>query len=108
MENSSQFCILDSFYLPVYWGEITTREMENETVSVSKSEAKKLALTHFQQFLADLEENGVRIMDKNVMMEQRENSYHIYGRVKACENIAETAPTEVKQMKRKEPVNESE
>ena len=108
VENSSQFCILDSFYLPVYWGEITTREMENETVSVSKSEAKKLALTHFQQFLADLEENGVRIMDKNVMMEQRENSYHIYGRVKACENIAETAPTEVKQMKRKEPVNESE
>ena len=46
--------------------------MENETVSVSKSEAKKLALTHFQQFLPDLEENGVRIMDKNVMMEFRD------------------------------------
>ena len=108
VENSSQFCILNSFYLPLYWGEITSCEMEKYTVSVSKTEAKKKALSHFQQFLTDLEENGVRITDKNVMMEKKENSYHIYGQVKACEKIAETAPTEVKQMKRKESVNESE
>ena len=103
--QTRQFVVADSFYLPVYWGTITSKEIEKTTVSVTKEAAKTIALSHFLQFLSDLEENGVRIVDKNVMIEQIDENYHIYGKVKACEKITCTAPTEIK---RKEPVNESE
>lgn len=103
--QTRQLCLAGSFYLPVYYGKITTEELTMHTASVSKEKAKTLATTHFLQFLSDLEENGVRIVDKNVMIEQMEKNYHIYGKVKACEKITASSPTE---MKRKEPVNESE
>jgi similar to stage IV sporulation protein len=72
---------------------------------LTKEQVKQLALTHFSQFLSELEENGVRIVDKNVMIEQIDKNYHIYGQVKGCEKITTLVPTE---MKREEPVNESE
>lgn len=52
------------FYLPVYFGEITTSELQEKTVMLTKEQVKQLALTHFSQFLSELEENGVRIVDK--------------------------------------------
>ena len=72
---------------------------------LTKEQVKQLALTHFSQFLSELEENGVRIVDKNVMIEQIDKNYHIYGQVKGCEKITTLVPTE---RKREEPVNESE
>ena len=103
--DTRQFCLQDSFYLPVYFGEITTSELQEKTVMLTKEQVKQLALTHFSQFLSVLEENGVRIVDKNVMIEQIDKNYHIYGQVKGCEKITTLVPTE---RKREEPVNESE
>ena len=103
--DTRQFCLQDSFYLPVYFGEITTSELQEKTVMLTKEQVKQLALTHFSQFLSELEENGVRIVDKNVMIEQIDKNYHIYGQVKGCEKITTLVPTE---MKGQEPVNESE
>ena len=104
-EHASQLHFTDNFYLPVYFGEITTSELQEKTVMLTKEQVKQLALTHFSQFLSELEENGVRIVDKNVMIEQIDKNYHIYGQVKGCEKITTLVPTE---MKREEPVNESE
>lgn len=103
--DTRQFHINDSFYLPVYWGTTTTRELQKQSVTLTKEEVKSLALSHFSQFLTELEENGVRIVAKNVMIEPVDNDYHIYGQVKVREKITTSAPTEIK---RKEPVNESE
>jgi similar to stage IV sporulation protein len=94
-EETNQLCLLQSFYLPVYWGRICEQELQNSVEEVSLSEAKTLALSHFDQFLTDLEENGVRICDKNVMIEKIGKKYHIYGQVEVCENIARQVPTEV-------------
>ncbi len=103
--DTRQFCLQDSFYLPVYYGKITTFELQEKTITLTKEQVRQLALSHFSQFLSELEENGVRIVDKNVMIEQIDKNYHIYGQVKGCEKITTPVPTE---MKRKEPVNESE
>lgn len=73
--DTRQFCLQDSFYLPVYFGEITTSELQEKTVMLTKEQVKQLALTHFSQFLSELEENGVRIVDKNVMIEQIDKNY---------------------------------
>lgn len=95
IEDTRQLCLLDSFYLPVYYGTIREIEKEQTVSDVSMEEAKKLALEHFEQFLSDLEENGVRILDKNVMIERKDKKYHIYGRVDACESITKQVPTEI-------------
>lgn len=95
VEEKKQLCLMDSFYLPVYAGHIQYIEQETTEEAVSISDAKTLALQNFNQFLADLEENGVSILDKNVMIEKIGTRYHIYGKVSASESIAEPALTEI-------------
>lgn len=95
LEKQSQLCIMDSFYFPVYFGHI--RYIEQETVEITRSaeDAKSIALKNLDQFLEDLRENGVSILDKNVMMEKVGNQYHIYGKISASESITEPALTEI-------------
>ena len=95
IEESSQLCLLGSFYLPVHVGKTRQIELEKQVKKVSFEEAKTLALQNFNQFLSDLEENGVAITDKNVMIESMDNQYHIYGKVKVCESIVKKEPTEI-------------
>jgi similar to stage IV sporulation protein len=95
VEDTYQVCLPGSLYLPVYWSRICETELVKTQKTLSYPEAKELALTHFEQFLADLEQNVVRICDKNVMIEKIGTKYHIYGEVEVCENIAQQAPTEI-------------
>ena len=94
-EQTGQLCLFQSFYLPVYTGEIRDVEKEKYTKNISKKEAKEQALSNFQQFIADLEDNGVRILDKNVMMEDMGDSYHIYGKISVWKKITRQTPTEI-------------
>ncbi len=84
-------------------------ELEKKIQKVSMEEAKSMALENFNQFLADLEENGVEIMDKNVMIESMNENYRIYGKVKVCESIIKQKPTEIlKTPDKKETAQEEE
>lgn len=94
-EEVHQLCLMKSFYLPVYVGSIREVEQEKHTQFINKNEAKELALLNLDQFLADLEENGVLIMDKNVMIERKDKKYHVYGEIKVCKDITECTPTEI-------------
>ena len=91
-----QLCLMQNFYLPVYIGKITEYEQEKEKINVSMDSAKDIAIQNLEQFLNKLEENGVSIIDKNVMIEKIDKKYHVYGKIKACEDITQTAPTEMK------------
>ena len=95
IEETNQLCLPGSFYLPVYVGRIREKEQLQCVENVSMEQAKKDALSHFSRFLTNLEENGVRIIDKNVMIEKEKENYHIYGRLKICEDITQRVPTEV-------------
>lgn len=95
LEDARQLCLMQSFYLPVYYGNIREIELEKYVLELSMEEAKERALVNFQQFLSDLEENGVIIQDKNVMIEKMGENYHIYGTVDVCEKITAKAPTEI-------------
>lgn len=96
-EETRQLCLPGSFYIPVYVGKISELELSQQVEKVSMEQAKKEALSHFNMFLSDLEENGVRIMDKNVMIEKEKEDYHIYGRLKVCKNITKRTPTTIKE-----------
>lgn len=95
LEEVRQLVLMDSFYLPVYFGHIQHFEQETVSVELSKDEIKSLAIEHLHQFLADLEENGVSILDKNVMIEESGDNYHIYGEISASEDITSPALTEI-------------
>ena len=81
----------------MYVGRIRETEQLQQIEQVTMEQAKEEALSHFSRFLSDLEENGVRIIDKNVMIEKEKDNYHIYGRLKVCEDITERVPTEIKE-----------
>lgn len=95
VEEKIQLCIMDSFYLPVWFSRIRCIEQETVEQKLTVSDAKTAALQNFNQFLANLEENGVAILDKNVMIEKTGSRYHVYGKVSASENIAEPALTDI-------------
>ena len=96
IEDMKQLCLMQNFYLPVYIGKITEYEQEKEKINVSMDSAKDIAIQNLEQFLDKLEENGVSIIDKNVMIEKIDKKYHVYGKIKTCEDITKTAPTEMK------------
>jgi similar to stage IV sporulation protein len=95
IEETIQLCLPGSIYLPFYYSRILESEITETSETLSTEAAKELALSHLEQFLSDLEENGVRIIDKNVMIEKIGKKYHIYGQVEVCENIARQTQTEV-------------
>lgn len=95
VEQNQQLCLMDSFYLPVYYGTITDFEEKRTVKTIEFHDAKSLALEHLDHFLINLEQNGVSIIDKNVMIEKIEQKYHIYGKVTAEESITRQQPTEI-------------
>lgn len=95
LEDIRQLVLMDSFYLPVHFGKI--RQIEQETVeyTLTEDEARTLAQDRLNQFLLDLEENGVSIYGKNVMIEMVDGIYHVFGEISAHENITRAVPTEI-------------
>lgn len=95
VEENRQLCLMESFYLPVYTGSIIEYEQQKQVQKMDLADAKRLANEHLEHFLTNLEQNGVSIIDKNVMIEKIELKYHIYGKITAEETIARQQPTEV-------------
>ena len=107
-EETTQLCLPGSFYIPVYVGKISEFEQKQRVEEVSMEQAKSEALTNFSMFLSDLEENGVRIIDKNVMIKKEKEDYYIYGRLKICKDITKRTATEIKEKEISTPEEDQE
>ena len=58
-------------------------------------EAKKVAGEDFLQYLSNLEEKGIQISEKNVMIEKVNQKYVVRGTIKAYESVVSYQPTEI-------------
>ncbi len=76
-----QVKLFDNLYLPFYYGKIIRAEQEQSFQNLDYNAAKEIAELQFEDFLDDLEENGVSIIRKNVMMIKNGNQYEITGKV---------------------------
>ena len=94
IEEYRQLCLSDNIYLPVFWEKKCYTHQNACTVLLTQQEAKDMANEHFSKFLKELEENGVSIIDKNVMMKSGENEYTVSGTVYCREPIAILTPLE--------------
>lgn len=89
MEEYHQLCITDDFYLPVGVGICREYPITETVISLGKEAALDHAEENFHYFLDELEENGVSIIDKNVMMCRSGQNYKVFGSILAREAIGE-------------------
>lgn len=92
MEEYRQAHITEDFYLPMGIGILREFTVEETVEQLQKDQALELAEENFSYFLENLEENGVSIMDKNVMMKKCGQNYQVYGTITGLENIGVLEP----------------
>lgn len=97
LETVEQLVLMDSFYLPVFYGQIRQMEQTSTAYVLTEQEAREQALFHLEQYICELEENGVHIFNKHVMIEKSKDRYHVYGEISASEKIGRRVPTEMLQ-----------
>lgn len=95
IEDDHQLHFTDNFYLPVYLRVLQYEEYELEEKEYTKEEAKALANKHFLQYLSNLEEKGIQISEKNVMIKRTNQKYVVTGTITAYESIVSYQPTEI-------------
>lgn len=91
-----QLCLGENFYFPIFLKKITYSTYALEKKEYTEEEAKKLAEEHFLQYLANLEEKGIQIIEKNVMIKRVNQNYLVSGTVTAEESIVAYQPTEIR------------
>jgi len=86
----------ENYYFPIFWKEITRQPYVLEKKEHTEEEAKKIAEEHFLQYLTNLEEKGIQITGKNVMIKKVNQNYLVSGTVTAIESIVAYRPTEIR------------
>ena len=73
VEESGQLCLLDNFYLPVYYGRVRQRFYRKESFFYTDEQLQALAEYQIYADLSQLENLGVEIIQNNVTITLREN-----------------------------------
>ena len=90
-----QFCFGNNFYLPVFFKEIVYRPYTLLQKEYTKEEIQEIAKKNFSQYLEKLEEKGIQIIEKNVMIKRASQSkYVVLGTIDAYESIVSYQLTE--------------
>ena len=106
--ESRQLALAKDYYIPVILEKTTYYACGYEKVTLTKEEAKKKAGQNISQFLQKLEEKGIEITDKNVMIEFAGNQCKVYGVITAVEKIGRDETAEPKKISTDERLTEDE
>lgn len=87
--------LTENFYLPLTFGTTLYEEYEIYTESYSEEEATALAEANLKEFLENLIEKGVQIVENNVKIEVGTNTCTAYGTISAVEEIGSYKPAEL-------------
>lgn len=100
--EEEQFHFTDNFYLPIFLVRQRFQGYEMAEKSYTEKEAKALAAKNLEHYIAGLEEKGIHILEKNVMIVKAKQSYVAKGAITAEESIVSYAPTEISEITREE------
>lgn len=95
ISDTRQFRFTDNFYLPIYFTTTIYEEYENLEKTYTEEEIRKLAGKHLTNYLAELEEKGIQILEKNVIIEKKNRKYVAKGTVTVLQSIVSRQPTEI-------------
>ncbi|MGN0430739.1 MAG: sporulation protein YqfD [Lachnospiraceae bacterium] len=90
--NYKQLSPLKGLVLPFSFGTYIRREYQNTECEYTLSEAEKQLSEKYSAFLADLEEKGVQIIEKNVKIDTGSSMWILQGELIVKEKIGEAVP----------------
>ena len=82
-----QLKIGKDFYLPIYYGQIKYKETKIKKIVYSKQEAYSILNKQFGNYLDELQENGAKILKKDIKNKKTDSHYITYGKIWTCELI---------------------
>lgn len=106
--ESKQLALAKDYYIPVILEKTTYYDCEYEKVTLSKKDAREKAKEDVSLFLKKLEEKGVQIADKNVMIEFTDKECQVHAEITAIERVGRYEPAEVKKISTEEGLAEDE
>ena len=106
--EKKQLRLFQNFYLPFYIQKDTYKEYQVKNFEVEKKEAKALAAKDLEVFLSKLEEKGLQITEKNVMMDTKKNEYVFQGTILTEEKFGTYQDTEKLEVPKQEGTVENE
>lgn len=92
--NKKQLCLWNNYYLPVYWCQLQQKQYTIEKQEYTKKEAREKGKQLFEQYLREIQQKGVQIVAKNVMISFEEDECMIQGNIvthKRMESYEETS-----------------
>lgn len=95
VSDVSQFHFTDNFYLPVYLVRQTYSGYENRQKTYTEKEAKQLASKNLKKYINYLEEKGIQITGKNVIIERTKKKYVVKGTISTIKSIVSYQPTKI-------------
>lgn len=101
--DTSQLHFSDNFYLPVYFVRQTYQPCENQPAVHSEEEIRQIATENLSKFMDDLEEKGIQIIEKNVIIKKQEKNYVVTGTITVHESIVSYQPTDLNNTETKKP-----
>ena len=90
--EEKQLRLFSNFYLPVYIGAIQGREMAAYERNYREDELKELSKAINYQFVKNLEEKGVQILENNDRIETSVSECRMTGELVTEESIVKTQP----------------
>ena len=92
--RESRPLVLEKLSVPVFWGTVTYREYQNVEYEYTLDQAKALLNQKLMDFLAELEEKGVQIIEKNVRIEKDGASWVAVGEFLVREVVGKSVQTQ--------------
>lgn len=89
MTERNQLRLFSSFYLPLYWGKIQGRQVQYYDAFYSKKELECVAEGIYQNFVKNLSEKGVQIIQNDVKILEGESVCKMEGMIFARESIGQ-------------------
>ena len=106
--ESRQLHVADNFYLPVWLNKSEFTEVEQVRHERTEEEIRQIATKNLSDYIKDLEEKGIQIISKNVIIKSTGEKYVVSGDLWAHESIVSYQPTEVYDTTMQERRNENE
>ena len=90
--EEQQLRLFSNFYLPVYIGDIRGKEMVSYESNYTKEELGHISKAINYQFVKNLEEKGVQILENNDRIETSVSQCRLRGELVTQESIVRTQP----------------
>ncbi|MDY4114027.1 MAG: sporulation protein YqfD [Roseburia sp.] len=106
--DTYQVHVTDNFYLPIWVTRYNYQEVKKQQKSHSEKEIRQIASKNLMNYLQDLEEKGIQIIGKNVIIKRTDKGYLASGTIEVYESIVSYQPTEIRNITSEERQNADE